>query len=536
MKRNLTATLITALLCSLLACGNAPGAPGPAVTGAPSAEPALTAAPTPEPTEAPTEAPIPEPTPEPTPEPVDLNGRLIPADSETLALDAAIGDPGALREAIGRLPELKTVTADREVPEGDIASWAAAWAALEADYSGIAFSFRDLYRGAETGTVASYAPPAVPGEAELAAVLKTFENLERLDLTALDPSREQVAGLARSADVLWQDAGFGLSDSGAASLTLPAGTDPAVAKAYLACFPRLETADLLASGLTEEDGNGLCGAFPGVAFRRTVTLNGEPFDSYTEELDLTGARISDYDAFAAAVGRFPYLRRLELSGCNLSNDVLAGLRAMYPQAGVAWTVRVHGRRIRTDAVAYSSLQLKDNKSRFTSKDCVNFKYCDRLIALDLGHNAISDISWISSLEHLQVLILADNKVKDLTPLRNLKRLKYVELFMNPITDISPLGELTELLDVNLCYCFKGNITDVSALLNCKKLERIWLTGNKNIPEKGLQELRDAFPDAIVSYTNGTGSTGDGWREHPRYHAYIRMFRSNTAVEPFLPED
>ena len=536
MKRILTALLATALLCWLSACGAASAAQAPAAAGTPSAEPSPTAAPTEAPTAAPTATPTPVPTPEPTPEPVDLNGQLIPADSEALEPEAAIGDPGLLREALVLLPGLKTVTLDREVPEGDFASWAGAWASLEADYPGVAFSFRDLYRGAETKNVTSFAPQTVPDEAELAAVLKTFENLKELDLTALSPAREQVAALAGSVNVIWQDADFGRSESGAAELTLPAGSALASAKAYLACFPRLEKADLLSSGLTEEDGNALGSAFPKVAFRRTVTLNKKTYDSYTEELDLTDARISDYDAFAAAVGRFPYLRSLDLSGCNLSNATLADLRARYPEAGVAWTVRVHGRRVRTDAVAYSSLQLKDNKSRFTSKDCVNFKYCDRLIALDLGHNAISDISWISTLEHLQVLILADNKVKDLTPLRNLKRLKYVELFMNPITDISPLGELTELLDVNLCFCISGNITDLSPLLNCKKLERIWLTGNKNIPEKGLQELRDAFPDAIVSYTNGTGSTGDGWREHPRYRAYIKMFRSNTAVEPFLPED
>ena len=156
------------------------------------------------------------------------------------------------------------------------------------------------------------------------------------------------------------------------------------------------------------------------------------------------------------------------------------------------------------------------------------------MALDLGHNAITDISWIESLPKLQVLILADNQIKDLTPLASLKHLKYLELFMNPFTDIQTLSTLSELLDVNLCVT---RTADLTPLLSCTKLERIWIGHQTQdyCSQESLQAVLKAFPNAIYDLTS-VSSTNLGWREHPRYDAYIEMFRNNTVVPPFVPED
>ena len=66
--------------------------------------------------------------------------------------------------------------------------------------------------------------------------------------------------------------------------------------------------------------------------------------------------------------------------------------------------------------------------RLTSADIEVLKYCTDLQALDLGHQAITDISVIGDyLTQLRILILVDNKVNDLTPLSKLKHLHYLEL-------------------------------------------------------------------------------------------------------------
>lgn len=462
-------------------------------------------------------------------------------DADALVLAEPVDDPEALRDGLDRLSELRSVTLERQMPESGFAAWQATWTTFEATYPQVRFDVRDRYQDRYADELETFSPTALPEDqvSEVEAILSLFPHLKTMDLSACPETGAAVAHLvARHPDlrVLWTDALFGPSATETTSLILTKRADTATVEAYLSCFPRLQEVDVREVGLSLEEGDQLAAAFPGVALRRIVILNGRSYDSFTEKLDLSKARIKDPDALDRELGRFPRLSRVEMHFCSLSNEQLADLREKHPQAGIVWTIKVHGRHIATDAVAYSSMQLKDNTSRFTSAECAAFQYCNKLIALDLGHNYISDISWLESMTQLQLLILADNRVKDLTPLKNLKQLKYVELFMNPITDISPLGELPELIDVNLCYCFSGNITDVSPLLNCKKLERIWLTGNKNLPQEQLDALRNAFPQAEVSYTNGTGSTGDGWREHPRYDAYIEMFRTNKPVAPFVPED
>ena len=172
-------------------------------------------------------------------------------------------------------------------------------------------------------------------------------------------------------------------------------------------------------------------------------------------------------------------------------------------------------------------------NRMKTKDVEVLRYCTDLIALDLGHNAISDIEWIKALPNLQVLILANNwDLVDLTPIGSLTKLKYLELFMCHCSDISPLANLPELLDVNLIIT---RVKDVTPLLQCKKLERIWLgcLVTERVGEEGIRQLTDAFPNAEFDLVS-SGSTKLGWREHPRYFAMRKMFEENIAVAPFLP--
>ena len=106
--------------------------------------------------------------------------------------------------------------------------------------------------------------------------------------------------------------------------------------------------------------------------------------------------------------------------------------------------------------------------------------------------------------------------------------------MTPIRDITPLGELPELLDVNLCITY---VTDLTPLLNCKKLERIWIGHQTQdyCTKESLQAVLEAFPDAQYDLLS-VSCTNRGWREHPRYDAFQEMFRTNAPVAPFVPVD
>ena len=528
MKKSLLISILCLCLLCLIACDRGSAQPVAAPTAAPGG-PSIDAAPA--------ASSIPVPTPEPTLAPVEIGGQPVSAYTEELTISGEIATPDQIQDALVRLPALYSLTLDRTVPEEGIAGWLTAWEAMEAAFPNLSFTCRDLYRGTMAETVTTFAPPSVPDASEMKAIQEVFTNLAVLDLKALAPDREAIALLAVSApevNVQWEDEAFGPSESAWESVTLSATAAADDVTAYLSCFPRLQEADLLAAGLSEAEGDALSAAFPSAALRRMATLNGQTFDSFTERIDLNGARIDDYAAFATEVGHFPKLRNLDLCDCSLSNEELADLRSRYPQAGVVWQIRFGRWACRTDAVAFSTMQSGYTTFRLTSQMVSGLQYCTDLIALDLGHNGIDDLTWLEPLQNLQLLILADNRMKDITPLASLKKLKYVELFMTPLRDITALGELPELLDVNLCITY---VTDLTPLLNCKKLERIWIGHQTQdyCTKESLQALLEAFPDAQYDLIS-VSCTNRGWREHPRYDAFQQMFRTNTPVAPFLPED
>lgn len=474
-------------------------------------------------------------------EPVVLYGQEIPADAEKLELSEPIDDLSPLSDALARLFECRSVQATRSFDPakttGGLAAFERDWDLLQQQFPDVAFSGGLLIGGEPSETVTAYTVPASAAlSEEIRAVVSLCPALETLDLSEAEVSTEAVAAAEQDAPgvrILWTDAVYGASASDAESLAFSGAQDIETLSAYLACFPALSEVDIVDAALSEEDGRMLCDRFPSVAVRRRVTLNGEPVDSFSESLDLSGAKIASYEAFSDALRYFPKLTRLLMHDCSLSDEQLASIRDRYPNVDVVWTVRFGRWSVATDAVAFSTMQSGYTNYRLHTDDAKALRYCRDLIALDLGHNDISDVGWITELPHLQVLILADNrKLKDVTPIGTLSDLKYLELFLTGVEDISPLAHLSELLDVNL---FITHITDITPLLSCKKLERIWL-GEKvaaQIGKEGVQNLQNAFPDAQFDLVSA-GATKLGWREHPRYFALRQMFEENIAVDPFLP--
>lgn len=479
------------------------------------------------------------PTPAPTPDPINIMGQYYPADAEDISIYTPIDKADILSSTIDSFSNLKRISLVRELPNAFFSEWASEWEALTSSHPDIDFIMSDYWHDMSAEEVEAFSLTELTDHPidEANTVLQLFPNVKLIDIQETLIERKTMAALTMefpSVQFCWLDSVFGNSDSMAETLSFSNGSDINEINSYLSCFKHVKEVDLLLAELSEQEESFLCDTYPQIAFHRTVTLNGRKYDSFIESLNLESANISDYSIFYNTLAYFPKLTSTEMHYCSLTDSQLAALRSRYPEKGIVWTVHVHGRNIRTDIIAYSSKQYSNNTNRFVSKDCSAFRYCNKLIALDLGHNAITDISWIKFLPNLQLLILSDNKVSNLSPLSDLKNLKYVELFMNPISDISPLGELPELLDVNLCF---DRVSDITPLLNCKKLERIWLSGNRSLNEDDLQTLSNAFPNAIISYDpTATGSTSNGWRNHPRYNTYVEMFQKNIAIDPFLPEE
>lgn len=260
----------------------------------------------------------------------------------------------------------------------------------------------------------------------------------------------------------------------------------------------------------------------------TLTLYGKITVSRTAEtLDLQDIRVSNMDKFRGYLDQLPALKTVEMPGSRLSLSQLEGLMRDYP--GIDFGVRFGfvKKSISTRQTAFSTMN-KPEDPRYPEDRFTAIKYCKDLRALDLGHNALRDLTFLTTLPELRVLIVADNHIEDLTPLSRLKNLEYLELFFNRFTDLSPLAELTNLRDLNLC---RNKISDVTPLLGLTNLERLWLPDNFLTAEQKA-ELEAALPNCQIVY-EWSRSTSFGWRYHPRYTIVRRMFEQGV-YEPFEP--
>lgn len=308
----------------------------------------------------------------------------------------------------------------------------------------------------------------------------------------------------------------------------------------LALLTQLQEVDLHDQPLTLEDRLSLTKEFPDVSFGWVVSYDGEEYDSSITEFDLTGRAMTmdDLDELKTTIQQFPDLEKVILCNCGLSNETLADfqkeLDKEHLNVRVVWRVYIGSKwSLRTDAVAFSVLIWDYKHLRMTSDNLYVLKYCPDLLALDLGHQAISDLSPIAEfLPDLRLLIVADNNVWDLTPLTKLKHLHYLEIFLNHVSDLSPLGELRELVDVNISY---NPIFDISPLLNSPMMQRVWMEATY-CGYDGYNRLKETYPEATVVLF-GSGSVDQGWRwGNPRYEQMMDMWFNDYYGDEFQKYD
>ena len=252
-------------------------------------------------------------------------------------------------------------------------------------------------------------------------------------------------------------------------------------------------------------------------------------DLTTEEMAITNATITDKEHFDTLLSYLPSGSKMYLADCNYTNDELAALREKHTRITLAWKLYLGEKwTLRTDDEAFSVMIYNYNYTRMTSENIRVLEYTTNLKALDIGHQAVTDLTSIGKLTELRVLILADNKVSDLTPLSNLKKLEYLELFVNRISDLSPISECTSLIDLN--FGWNRSITDISCIYNLDKIERLWLP-TTGVASSKRDDIKAAFPNAKIIFED-VDSVSSGWRTHPRYKPMRAMFTNNKYDENF----
>ena len=342
-----------------------------------------------------------------------------------------------------------------------------------------------------------------------------LKNLKSLDISALDISSEEYQNIfsviSPEVKVIWSvplSQGKTLNTSGEMTISGAVSEEDAFLIKYFTELDKLiitdtEVDDNLATLLETVRENN-----PQSEISCSAKIFGVSFDNTTETLDLNNISIDNPEQVCLAIELFPNIRTIEMCDCGLSNDVMQGLREEYPQIKFVWTVSFLNFKVRTDIQVFSTLADNYKRPGNTETFMPLFKYCTELRALDLGHMAITDISEIRNLKKLHTLILADNYITDISPLSELKELVYIELFVNRISDVSPLLELPNLEDLNLCY--NGRMENPTVLINCPKLNRLYIS-HCSLDSNEISQLRNGIPaDCEFNYT-APNCVHSGWR-------------------------
>lgn len=258
-------------------------------------------------------------------------------------------------------------------------------------------------------------------------------------------------------------------------------------------------------------------------------LNGVEYPGDTEELT-----VETLDGLEDALRYLPDIRFVDMLACEVTTDDIDRYMEINPDADYLWWVKFGRWVVRSDIQIFSSMRTSDNHYYTNEELYPLLHYCKKMRALDLGHNALTDLTDIGNMTDLQVLIIADNEyLTDLSPLKNLDKLYYLEMFLCiNITDFSGLDGMVSMEDMNCRYC--RYLDDPSFLANMPNLRMLYCANT------GLG-LREIAPYRIEGCSYETASEDyssvyHGWRATDRNIAIRHLFHHFEDVKEFISWD
>lgn len=316
--------------------------------------------------------------------------------------------------------------------------------------------------------------------------------------------------------LLINGAEYSLQDT-AVNLT---GLDPssveetAEALSCLKDLTRVTLGDETSCSLSWENIASLTAAAQDADFEYSFTLYGKSFALTDETLDLSKTEIDDEGA--ALIAALPAMYRCKTLDMDdggvvtgLSNEKMQSIREAFPEIDVIWRIwfgTLYSVRTDTERIFASKPTVG---GVIDDAEAAKLKYCTKAKYIDLGHNEmISDISFVSSMPELEVLIIAMNPVADLSPLSSCPKLEYLEIQTTNVTDLTPLSNAAALRHLNIS-CL-DNLTDISPLYGLTELERLWIGTQTPVPAEQVAEMQQKAPDCKIS-TVSDDPHGDSWR-------------------------
>ena len=292
----------------------------------------------------------------------------------------------------------------------------------------------------------------------------------------------------------------------------------------LGLFPNIAKVELMdsygQSQLSMADVKLLQDNAPNTIFHYIFTLFGKTVATTDERIEFVKEDIGNEgeEELRNALDILRGCSYLLLDDCGFDNEVLAQVREDYPNTEVVWRIHVWQRSWLTDTDTIRAVYHVDDTN------CEPFKYCTKTKYIDMGHNEeLTDISFISYMPDLEIVILSGSPITDLTPFEDHTQLVFLELaHCGYLKDVTPLASCTSLANLNLSYT---KVDDISSLYELP-FEQLCAVQSK-IVWKDWQKIIDLHPDCAIRY-EGTQPYGTGWR-YKKSGAYTDIYKKVREV-------
>ena len=261
------------------------------------------------------------------------------------------------------------------------------------------------------------------------------------------------------------------------------------------------------SSLTLSDVQKLMEYYPAIDLTYSFDFFGQTVDLYQERLEYVEVEMGD--AAEAQLREMltvmPNINYIKLDRCGFTSPVLHSVNQDFPDTKVVWRV-FYGRNgnrfnaLTDETVIRSSHYL-------TNETISEMQYLTDVVYMDIGHNeTLTDISFVSSMPNLKLLILSGSPIRDISPLANHTNLEFAELcFCGNLQDLTPLQSCTGLKYLNISGTYAN---DISSLMDLE-LER-FVTMLNRVPMQQKNDYAAAHPDCLIVKT-GQQPYGYGWR-------------------------
>ena len=328
----------------------------------------------------------------------------------------------------------------------------------------------------------------------------------------------------------------------------------------LVMLPALERIDFTGTGLSDESLLDFAARHEKVFCLWETERFGVSFTTADEILtfDDIPLTVADAESIEALLPAMPNLTKVEMLRCGISNEDMEEINLRHENVRFVWMVQVYNRGVRTDQTYFHVFRWTnpDTDVYYSNENGVmaeNLIYCHDMVAVDLGHQHIYEVTdgertshFLEGMPHLKYLILGNCAHDTMPELASCQELVWLELFKTSFYDLTPLLECKNLRHLNIAFIkVRGEDRrqlDVDQLMQMTWLERLWIGGNMFTGAQ-VQQLKDALPNTEIVIMYGEDATLGGWRKTEEYfkmrdafHMYYMTDTGQTVVyNPYTGE-